>query len=347
MINNEKITQIPQDPLLGDSGGDVHWGIIGCGDVCERKSGPAFYKIEHSSLVAVMRRDEALAKDYAKRHGVPRHYNNAEDLINDPEVNAIYIATPPNTHKTYAIQAMRAGKPVYVEKPMAMNFAECTEMQKVSEETGQPLFVAYYRRALPYFKKVKQLLDENTIGKPVTVSVRFHRTATENDKNPEKHSWRVKKEIAGGGYFYDLAPHTIDILDFLLGEINEVYGLSGNLGGFYDVEDTTSALFRFKTDVQGTGQWSFVTTKQEECDIIEIIGTEGSLHFNTFAFEQIELNFDGKTEYFQTEHPEHIQQPLIQTIVDELRGKGTSPSNGQNGMRTAWVMDKIFTKSLF
>ena len=138
----------------------VKWGIIGCGDVTELKSGQAFNKVPNSSLVAVMRRDAEKAADYARRHQVPTWYDDAEALINDPNVNAIYVATPPDSHADYAIRAMRAGKPVYVEKPMALNSAECEAMNQVSRETGVPLFVAFYRRALPYFLKVKELIDQ-------------------------------------------------------------------------------------------------------------------------------------------------------------------------------------------
>jgi Oxidoreductase family, NAD-binding Rossmann fold len=142
----------------------IRWGIIGCGDVTEVKSGPGFQKANHSRLVAVMRRTGELARDYARRHGVPRWYDNAEALINDPEVDAVYIATPPVAHKDYTLLCARAGKPVYVEKPMALNYQECQFMLRACRAAGLPLFVAYYRRALPRFLKVKQLIDTHAIG---------------------------------------------------------------------------------------------------------------------------------------------------------------------------------------
>ena len=321
----------------------IQWGIIGCGDVCERKSGPAFYKIKNSSLTAVMRRDIEKAKDYAFRHAVPHYCDNAEQLINDPNVNAIYVATPPDTHKAYTIKAMRAGKPVYVEKPMALDYNECAEMVKASQETGQKLFVAHYRRALPYFLKVKELIDNEKVGKILTVNTQYFRAPSASDINADKHTWRVNKAIAGGGYFYDLAPHTLDILDFLLGKIEDATGITENLGGFYAVEDTVSALLKFKSGAQGTAQWSFVTSVER--DTIEIIGTKGMLHFNTFAFQPIVLKtVAGKTEQYEPEQPEHIQQPLIQTIVNELQGIGECASTGITALRTAWVIDKIFER---
>jgi predicted dehydrogenase len=143
----------------------INWGIIGCGNVTEVKSGPAFNKVKGSRLAAVMRRDAALAEDYARRHKVPKFYTNAMDLINDAEVNAIYVATPPGSHAEYGIAAIRAGKPVYIEKPMALNYKECLQINRASEKHDVPVFVAYYRRTLPGFLKVKNILEKGTIGK--------------------------------------------------------------------------------------------------------------------------------------------------------------------------------------
>lgn len=319
----------------------VNWGIVGCGDVCEKKSGPSFYKIEHSNLVAVMRRDPNKVRDYAQRHKVAKYYTDADELIADSEVDAVYIATPPNTHKLYAIKAMEAGKPVYVEKPMGMNLYECEEMIRVSEITNQKLFVAFYRRALPYFLKVKQLLAEKTIGEVLTVEVKQYRSPRESDLTSSDHTWRVDKDIAGEGYFYDLAPHTLDILDFLLGEIVDAKGFSANLGKLYDVKDTISAAFLFKSGVIGNGRWCFVTSNQTDIDSIIITGTKGEIRFSTFAFSPILVLTDTFSESFELPSPEHIQQSLIQTIVDELRGVGQCPSTGVSGARTSRVMDMI------
>lgn len=320
---------------------NIKWGIIGAGDVCEHKSGPAFYKIEHSTLVAVMRRDEAKIKDFATRHHVDRYYTDAMSLINDPDVNAIYIATPPDTHKEYTVKALEAGKPVYVEKPMALNYQECLDMIDVANRSGQKLFTAYYRRALPYFLKVKELLDAGFIGKVMTVDVKYIRPASEEDKDVNTQPWRVKRDIAGDGYFFDMAPHTLDILDFLLGEIEDATGYARNLAGYYTVSDTVSAVMQFKSGVVGTGLWNFASPKEMMQDTVTIIGTEGCLKFNTFSFQSIALVTGSKVSYYETIQPEHIQQPLIQTIVDELRGVGECPSNGVSGARTSRIMDLI------
>ena len=151
----------------------IKWGFIGCGEVTKTKSGPAFQKVEHSEVVAVMSRDGAKAKAYAKERGIKKWYDDAQELIDDPEVNAIYIATPPSSHATYAIMSMKAGKPAYIEKPMAVTYEECTRINRISNETGVPCFVAYYRRYLPYFQKVKELVENGTIGNIINVQIRF------------------------------------------------------------------------------------------------------------------------------------------------------------------------------
>ena len=263
----------------------INWGFIGCGSVAEVKSGPAFNKIEGSKVVAVMRRSGEKARDYAQRHGINKWYDNAHSLINDTEVNALYIATPPGSHAEYAIAAMIAGKPVYIEKPMAASYDECLEINRVSEETGIPCFVAYYRRTLPYFLKVKELID--SIGTVLTIQVSFAIPPYDTDYDKENLPWSVKKEIAGAGYFYDLASHQLDLLDFLFGEISEVNGFAQNIAELYDVEDTVTASFRFNSGALGSGSWSFVAPKDSRTDRIYITGTEGMLSFSTFDFSPI------------------------------------------------------------
>ena len=320
---------------------EVKWGILGCGNVCERKSGPPMYRTEHSSLTAVMRRDAAKAADFARRHGVPRFYTDAAELIADPEVDIVYVATPHASHKELTIRALAAGKPVYVEKPMAMNHAECLDMIAAAEKHGQKLFVAYYRRALPYFLKVRELLEAGRIGTPQRVEVRYIRSARPEDRDREHLPWRLRREIGGEGYFCDMAPHTLDILDFLLGEIAEARGEKRNTAGLYDVADTVSAEFRFRSGVNGTGIWRFTAPPEESEDSVVITGSEGSVRFSTFAFTPIELTTPQGRESFAIAPPEHIQGPLIRTIVAELRGEGQCPSTGISAARTSWVMDAI------
>lgn len=324
---------------------EVRWGMIGCGAVTEKKSAPAFNQIAHSRLVAVMGRDSSKVADYAARHQIPRWYTDAAPLIEDPDVNAVYIATPPLSHAGFAIQALRAGKAVYVEKPMACRYAECQAMNQAARAAGLPLFVAYYRRSLPYFLKIKELIDAAAIGGIQAVNIRLQQTPRPADRDPARLPWRVKPEIAGGGYFVDLACHTLDVLDFMLGPIASASGHCTNRGGLYAAEDTVAASFRFENGVIGTGFWCFATDEASRGDSVEILGSRGAIRFSTFGFTPIELTNQQGTQHYLPANPEHIQFHLIEAIVAELRGQGRSPSNGASAARTSWVMDKILGNS--
>ncbi len=219
----------------------VRWGIVGCGDVTEVKSGPAFQKARGSALVAVMRRDAAKAEDYARRHGVPRWYSDAEALVRDPEVDAVYVATPPSTHCEYAVLAARAGKPVYVEKPMALDYGECRTMIDICATAGVPLFTAYYRRAMPRFARIKALIDAGAIGTVRVANISVYRSFV-----PPAGAlpWRIDPAISGGGLFVDLASHQLDLLDYFLGPIADVSGTAANQAGLYHAEDLVAAHLR-------------------------------------------------------------------------------------------------------
>jgi 1,5-anhydro-D-fructose reductase (1,5-anhydro-D-mannitol-forming) len=342
----------------------IRWGIIGCGDVTEVKSGPGFQQAEGSALVAVMRRDGAKAEDYARRHSVPYWFDRAEAVIHHPEVDAVYIATPPGSHRDYALLVCAAGKPAYIEKPMARNHAECEEMVAAFTAANQPLFVAYYRRGLARFLKAKEIVESGKLGTITQVSYRFsapmHRSI-----RPDALPWRVRAEEAGGGIFLDLACHTLDILDFILGPLENVEGDAANLASSYDVEDTVVMRFRAPSGAFGVGTWNFAGQAQE--DHIVITGTTGRLTLSTFGNEPVHLEtaeerpvplptFPGlspvgsgpepretvpSVETFDLPNPRHIQQPFIQTIVDELDGKGVCPSTGVTAARTSKVIDTV------
>jgi predicted dehydrogenase len=316
----------------------IRWGIIGCGDVTEVKSGPGFQKATNSSLVAVMRRNGELAKDYARRHGVPKWHDNAEALIHDAEVDAVYIATPPSSHKEYTQMCARAGKPVYVEKPMALNFEECQTMVQVCREAGVSLFVAYYRRALPRFLKIKELIETGAIGEVRFISATLYQPLNLDAQNPLP--WRVMPEIAGGGHFVDLASHMLDFFDYVFGPVRSVQGFSSNQAQQYAAEDIVTGTYMFESGVHGVGVWCF--TSFDRVDLTEIVGSKGKISFSTFDAKPITLTTaDASVTEYSIEYPTHIQQPMIQKVVDELNGIDTCPSIGETAARTSSVMDQM------
>lgn len=319
----------------------IKWGIIGCGDVTEIKSGPAFNKVEGSKLQAVMRRDITKAEDYAKRHQVPKFYSNAKELIDDPEVNAIYVATPPASHEQYTIAALKAGKPVYVEKPMALSEDGCLRMREASQKYSTKLTVAHYRRALPMFNKVKELIKE--IGGTRFISIQFLQPSkTELVANTEVN-WRTNPKISGGGLFHDMAPHHIDLMLYFFGDPVKTSGYSANQAKLSDADDIVSGELIFENDIICKALWCFNVAKEEAKDICEIVGSTGKITF-PFHGNFCQLTRDGVTETFDFVHPEHIQQPMIEQVVKYLLNEASiNPCDAAEGIKVMRIMD-TFTK---
>ena len=324
---------------------EIAWGFIGCGEVTEKKSGPAFNEVQGSHVEAVMSRSEAKARSYAERHHIRKWYTDAQELIDDPDVNAIYIATPPSSHATFAIMAMKAGKPVYVEKPLAASYEDCARVNRISEQTGVPCYVAYYRRYLPYFQRVKQIVEQGVIGKVINVQVRFAVPPRELDySHPENLPWRLQPDIAGGGYFYDLAPHQLDLLQDMFGVILEARGICANRGQIYAAEDSVSAVFRFENGLPGSGSWCFVAHDSAREDSIQLIGDRGSLRFSVFDYAPIELHTSEGNESIEVPNPACVQQPLITSVVEHLQGLGVCTCTSMSATPVNWALDRILGK---
>lgn len=310
----------------------MRWGIIGCGDVTETKSGPALQKAKGSELVAVMRRTGALAEDYARRHSVPRWHDDADAILTADDIDAVYIATHPDSHRDYALRAATAGKAVYVEKPMAVDEAECRDMIDACRRAGVPLWVAYYRRALPRFTGVRDLLADHAIGEVRAVHVlRSERASTAR--------WQARPGLSGGGFFFDAACHTLDFLDFCFGPVAEVYGVAARHHPGHTHETTVAASFRFESGILGSGTWCY--DADDDVDRTTVIGSGGSLSFCTARAEPLHLIRGRTSSRIDLGDPPHVHQPLVETIVDELAGRGRCPSTGESGARTAGVMDAV------
>ncbi len=327
----------------------IRWGMIGCGDVAENKSGPGLSKAEGSSLEMVMSRDAAKTEDFAKRHGIKRWTTEEDEIISDTNVDAIYVATPPDSHCYYSKLVAAAGKPLLVEKPIARNIKEAEELIDCCNSAGVPLFVGYYRRAMPRFNMVKEWIDTMLIGAPRFVHVQ-HSSCPENhpvspidSKNApplEDIPWRFIPEISGGGNFVDCATHMIDMVDYLLGPLTEVEGRALNYCGLYPAEDTVSGSFLVDDKIPGTGQWCYAAGT--EVDRIEIVGDKGAIRFSCFNHTPLELETASGIEYVEAKDP-YVHQPLIQTVVDALHGKGVCPSSGENALRAIRVQSRLLS----
>lgn len=323
----------------------IRWGIIGCGNVTEVKSGPAFGLVPDAQLVAVMRRDAEKAADYALRHHVGKWYSDAEKLINDPDINAIYIATPPAFHETYTLLALQAGKPVYVEKPMSISLASCKRMEQASVSTGIPLTIAHYRRALPKFLAIQQMLSEKKIGEITTVTISMHLPDQSAAMPNPAENWRVQPALSGGGIFYDLAPHQIDLLIFLFGEAHHFTGLSFNRAKLYDAEDVVTGIASFGDGILFSGIWCFTSSEACKEDLIEIKGTKGKISFSVFGNE-VTLIREQSSEQMMFIPPTHIQQPMIEKVTQYFLGRGPNPCSASEAIRSFALMEAfVYGKS--
>ena len=220
---------------------------------------------------------------------------------------------------------------------MALTHAECIEMITACQKTTVPLWVAYYRRAMAKYLKVKELVDSGTIGDIHNVSVRLHKPVIQivDGQIP----WRVQPEISGGGIFVDVGSHMLDLLDYLLGPIGSAQGHASNSAGFYPAEDNVVASFVFESGIVGSGNWSF--SGDHTIDETILYGTHGQITYSSFDEAPLTLVTKNGTQSFDIPYAQHVQQPLIQTIVDELNGNGTCPSTGISAARTSAVIDSI------
>ncbi len=316
----------------------IKWGIIGCGNVTEVKSGPAYQQTDGFELVAVMRRDFEKAKDYAKRHNVQFFYDDADALINNPEVDAIYIATPPDSHKFYALKVAEAGKPCCIEKPLSPSHQESLDICKAFKSKNTPLFTAYYRRSLPRFQAIKEKLDQGAIGDIRQITWNYCREPKPIDLTSD-YNWRTNYEIAPGGYFDDLASHGLDLFAFLLGDFVEVKGIGINQQELYSSLDSISACWTHKSGITGTGCWNFGSYGSD--DQVTIYGSKGVIKFSVFANNPLVVSTASGVSEYTIENPTHIQIHHVKALAECLIEGKPHPSTGLTALHTSWVMDQI------
>lgn len=316
----------------------IRWGIIGCGDVTEKKSGPAYQKTAGFEIVAVMRRDAEKAADYAKRHNIKKYYSDADALINDPEIDAVYIATPPDSHKLYGLKVAEAGKICCIEKPLAPSYEDSKAIYEAFKAKKIPLFTAYYRRTLPRFKQIKKWLEANSIGQIRHINWHLSKPASPQDLSG-LYNWRTDAEVAKGGYFDDLASHGLDLFNYLLGDITEVSGMSLNQQGLYSAKDALVACWKHESGITGTGSWNFGCATRE--DKVVIYGSQGTIEFSIFDENPILLSNENGIIPLQIEHPENVQLHHVQQMKEHLFDQGIHPSSGASATHTSWIMDKI------
>lgn len=320
----------------------VKWGLIGCGDVMEAKNGPGLYKNEFSCVNGVYSRTYSKAQDYAKRHGIAIVYKTAEDLLADSNINAIYIATPPNSHLKYALMAIEHKKMVCIEKPLAGSYEEGEIILNKSKQEQVPVYISYYRRGLEKFLFIKKMIDENVIGKPLFGSYAQELPADSLDLNLKTQNWRLNGSISNGGKFVDMGCHVLDIFQFFMGKMIKVQGFASNHSDSYLVEDSVIASFMFENDFTLNGSWSFIAPQKKEEAII--VGERGKISFDILENHYVDLETSSTREHFSFKHPNHIGMPFQKTIIQNSLSNQFDISPLEDALNNLKIIDTLLAR---
>lgn len=318
----------------------IKWGFIGCGRVVEEKSGIAFNEVPNSCIHSIMRRDLQAAYKSSQKFSAPYWFDNIDDLLAS-NIDAVYIATPPGLHYEQSLKCCNARKPVYIEKPFARNYTEAKAIVDAFDRNNLPIYVGHYRRALPRFQRIQQLLSENYIGKICSVDFYLNRIFSQHEA---ENTWLYNPTLSGGGKFFDIAAHTIDIIIYLFGEINEIHGFAINSGTACPLEDNVT--FSFRTDKNIIGSANFNCISNQKNDRMIITGTNGTLEFSIHGRYDIIINNYSlnSSKTIEIPDPEIVEKPMIKTVVDALLKRGSCPCVGEDALSTYWVIDQILTE---
>jgi 1,5-anhydro-D-fructose reductase (1,5-anhydro-D-mannitol-forming) len=304
----------------------LNWIVIGIGDISIRRVVPAIQAESRSRLYGLVTRDPAKAAPYNTRA-----WTTLDEALSDSAVHVVYVATPVFLHAPQTIQALRAGKHVLCEKPMAMNEAEARSMVQVAEESGRTFGVAYYRRMYPKVQRAKELLTAGAIGQPVVAELTCHAWFDENESH---RSWLIDPAKAGGGPLYDVASHRIDVLNYLFGQPNRVTGQLSNAVHHYAVEDNATVLIEYAAGIRGIVdvRWHSKVSR-DEC---RIHGTQGEMQLS--PLNGPDLIYPGGRENL----PPHVNlhYPMIENFVDAVEGKAPLLANGASSFWTDWITER-------
>ncbi len=323
----------------------IKWGIICHEETSEVEKVRTFGEIEGSSIVAIMSNQEKHAEDMASRLNAGKWYSDAQELIEDEEVNAIYIASSPSTHATYSIMSMKAGKPVFVNSPLAADYDDCIRINRISTETGIPCYVAYYHRNLPCVQKVREIIAKGLIGDVVNVRLIY---SCQQQNLPQTHgnSFLLSAPHAAGhyDYFYKLASHQLDLLQHVFGIIIEANGIISDNIALTEQNMSVNACYKFENGLTGNASWCLSGHSLTPEDEIMVIGNKGQLTFPVFRNVPIELVTSEGTVSFPTDNPSDMRLPLIKNVIEDLQGFNVCLSTSVSATPVNWVLDRILAK---
>ena len=314
------------------------WGLIGCGDIARKRVAPAIAELEGCELVAVSRQRAQLAQAFAEEFNATRHYTAWRDLLNDPQITAVYIATPVDLHAEQTIAAAEAGKHVLCEKPMGLNVSECVSMMAAARAHNVKLGVAYYRRFYPAIARAKQIIARGMIGRPVLAQVNAFEYFDPAPNHPR--AWLLNKIRSGGGPMFDFGCHRIEMLLNLFGPISKICALTANVVHDREVEDTASALFQFVNG--GCAVLSVTHAAAEPQDTLEIFGSRGSIHIADLNRGVMRV-VTSHGEVAETLAPDaNLHAPMIRDFVDAVLSDREPAVSGEVGQTVAMIEEEIY-----
>ena len=316
----------------------LKWGIIGAGNVVEFKSGPSLQQAEDSQVIAMFSRTYSKAKNLAEKMNIPRVYNTKEEFFSDPEIEAVYISTPPDSHYNYAIEAIEAGKHVLVEKPMATSVTECEGMTIKAAEKNVVLMTAYYRRFWPSYCKIKSIIDSGEIGNIIYLSLNFFYNGYPGSGTPVP--WRLEKEISGGGLFVDVGSHRLDMANFLVGNFKKVIAIATRYHSELKVEDTVGLLAETETNAHVHGYFSF--NLPVTYDSMQIVGTRGRIIMDVFDSNNIELQKDDKRIIYTIKRTGPTHLGLVNHFIKVVKKQQKPMIDGLTGTHINRIIEASY-----
>jgi len=317
------------------------WGIIGCSEIAAKRFVPAVNQIREARLVAVLSRDLARAQQFADRHGIERAYADRAAFLRDPEVEAVYVASPPYRHCAEVLAAAEAGKHVLCEKPLALTGEECRRMVDACRRNGVRLAVAYPRRYYPKVQKARALLEAGAIGQ--LVAARVFLAGWDNPDPSEIRAWRLVKALAGGGPLMDVGSHRLDLLAYLLGEPVDVLALADRLVHRYEVEDSAALLLRFRSNnhlvqVSAAFHWNLGVRRDE----FELLGTQGSISLTPLDGPDLVLRVGRDEERASFPPAANVQLPLVEDFTRRVLAGQDARFPGEEGMKASLMIDAAY-----
>lgn len=321
----------------------IRWAVVGCGDIANKSVAPAINAGPDSALVTFFSHTHERARQMCDDHGAERATSDLSEVTEAADIDAVYISSPVHRHAPETLAALRGGKHVIVEKPMALTVADCEEMIAAAEEAGVRLAVAYYRRFFPRSRRIRALIDDGAIGRPVVCEITICSRPTITRDNPKY--WRLLPEKAGGGALMDVGSHRLDLACYFLGDPVEVCGFADALDREdMQVPDLESLVCRMESGahVHCTASWAI----GERADDLLIRGTEGAVEARPYDGGPLLLHRGGQTETLEVADPaDNWHSPLIDDFARALV-EGREPEfPARDGLQASRIMQGCYRSS--